>query len=103
MITFSKDCTQFMWIIAETVLKDGAESGLALWRQRINPKRSCSQSCPFGSKNDVKACTHCLEGRFRTLNLYRQTPLNVDCVFMRAAQALKDQANTHKEVSPAAA
>ena len=103
MITFSKDCTQFMWLIAETVLKDGAESGPALWQQRMKSTRGCTQDCLFGKTKDDMACAHCLEGRFRTLNLYRQTPLSVDCVFMQAAQVLMNQASTPDKASPVAA
>ncbi|MEG3618020.1 hypothetical protein V5T82_06095 [Magnetovibrio sp. PR-2] len=103
MITFSKDCTQFMWVIADSVLKDGAPSGLALWRQRMNPKRGCAQGCLFGASMTTESCAHCLEGRLRTLNLYRQTPLNTDCIYLRAADVLKDWTGATDKVSPAAA
>ena len=103
MITFSKTCTHYMWVIAETVLQDGVEDALALWRQRMNLKRDCAVGCPFGIDGDAHPCAPCLEGRFRTMNLYRQTPLSVDCVFLRAVDTLKTWSNETQKTNPAAA
>ena len=103
MITFSESCAQYMWVIADTILQEGAESGLVLWRQRMNSSRGCASDCPFGVEHDTAMCAHCLEGRLRTLNLYRQTPLSAECVYLRAADTLKNWLNLTPETNPAAA
>jgi len=89
MMTPQTELVDLMRSVSHTILEHSVADGLKLWRLGMNRHRNCAQTCAFGPDINTKTCAHCLEGRLRTFNLYKQIGPETDCPFRNAANALR--------------
>jgi len=73
----------------DPILSDDIVGAIARWSRHMQAQRNCRHTCMFGVPKTLASCAHCLEGRLRTINLYKHIPPEKNCDFLDAANRLR--------------